>query len=154
MATPDIAVHQTDADRLAAELSVFVERTGWPVSIDTRHQRLIVRTDDAVLDALRVRAELAEPIAHEMSMTMLSGPVIRDMSWWTFLTAPRPHGHVELPADLHHAPIRAVPRGGEVVLPPMSATEQWQTEPRPDRPLPPWSVVVGLARSVVHRRGG
>lgn len=153
MATPATAVHQPDTDPLAAELSVFVERIGWPVSIDTRHQRLVVRTDGDVLDALRVREDLAEPIAHELSVSLMSGPVIRDMSWWTFLTAPRPCGTVELPVDLHDAAIRAVPRGGEVVIPPLTASASWWSAPRPGHPLPPWSAVVALARSVVHRGG-
>lgn len=154
MATPATVLNQPQAgeDCLADESSFFVQHLGWPASIDTRQQRLVVRTASNVLDALRVRHDLAEPIAQTMAVSLLFGPIIRDGSWWTFVTAPCQRT-VELPADLHHAPIRAVPRGGEVVLPPVTDTARWRNTPQPGHPLPPWSAVIALTRSMIYRRG-
>jgi hypothetical protein len=90
-------VYHPNIGHLAEQLSAFVDRIGWPVSLDTRHRRLVVRTHHDVLDALRVRADVAEPIAHKMSATLTPWPVIRDQWWWTFLTAPQPGDKVELP---------------------------------------------------------
>lgn len=151
MTTPATILRAKPANDLATELSFFVERMCWPVSIDTRQRRLVARADANVLDALRVRHDLAEPLAQAMAVSLMFGPIHRGEAWWTFITAPSQQA-TELPADLRRAPIRALPRGGEVVLPPVTATAMWRNTPQPGHPLPPWSAIVALARSVIYRR--
>lgn len=91
MATPTSATVRSHFDEpdLAAAATFFSERMGWPVSIDVTNQRLVVRTGD-VLDAFRVQRALAEPVALELSASLMAGPVIRDNDdrWWTFITDP------------------------------------------------------------------
>lgn len=154
MATPTSATVRSHFDEpdLAAAATFFSERMGWPVSIDVTNQRLVVRTGD-VLDAFRVQRALAEPVALELSASLMAGPVIRDNDdrWWTFITDPCQRANVELAHELRAAHVHAVPPGGEVVIPPVTAPTSWWQQPQPGRPLPPWSAVVGVARRVINR---
>ncbi len=137
---------------LAAEAHFFSDRMGWPVSVDAVHNRLVVRTGE-VLDALVLPQALAEPVALDLSFSLMTGPVSRGHGdrWWTFITVPCPRHDVELPPELRAAHMRAVPPGGQLVLPPITASASWWQRPHPDRPLPPWSAVVAITRRVINR---
>ncbi len=128
----------------------FFRRLGWPASLDTRRQRLVVHTGDA-LDALIVPGPLANAVAMTLSTSLMSGPVSTDSShrWWTFLTAPCQRATLELPAELRTARVHAVPRRGHTVVP-HPAAPHWVRRPQPDRPLPPWSAVVAITRKVLQ----
>ncbi|WP_093267498.1 hypothetical protein [Saccharopolyspora shandongensis] len=156
MSTPATTPNSPDLGQytLAAEMTFFIDQLNWPVSLDTRHQRLVARTG-CVLDAIRMREHLAEPTAHELAVSLMSGPVCRDETgWWTFITAPRRGRPITLPDDLLHSrAVYALPRGREVVVPPVAATTRWWCQPQPGRSLPPWSAVVAVARSALSRRG-
>lgn len=137
---------------LAAEANFFLEHMGWPVSIDVTHKRLVVRTGDA-LDAFRIPRALAEPVALELSSSLMAGPVSRDDDdrWWTFITERRQRAKVELLHKLRAARVHATPPGGQLVVPPVTNSSAWWHLPQPGRPLPPWSAVVGIARRVIAR---
>lgn len=153
-AIPTSAAARSDFDEpdLATEASFFSEHMGWPVSIDVGHQRLVVHTGD-VLDALVLPRAFAEPVALDLSSSLMAGPVSRDNSdrWWTFITEPCQRKNVELPHDLRAARLHAVPPGGQLVIPPVAVPTSWWTRPQPCRLLPPWSAVVGIARRVINR---
>src|SRR5690606_24301251 len=110
MATPISATVRSHFDEpdLAAEANFFFERMGWPVRIDVTNQRLVVRTGD-VLDAFRLPRALAEPVALELSTSLMAGPVIRDDDdrWWTFVTEPCQRANVELAHELRAARVHA-----------------------------------------------
>lgn len=154
METPISATARSDFDEpdLAAEANFFSERMGWPVSIDVTHQRLLVHTGN-VLDAFHLPPALAEPVAHDLSSSLMAGPVIRDDDdrWWTFITEPCPQKDVELPHDLRAARVHAVPPGEQLVIPPVVAPTSWWQQPQPGRLLPPWSAVVAISRQVINR---
>lgn len=137
---------------LAAEATFFSEHMGWPVGIDVTHKRLVVRTGD-VLDAFRFPRALAEPIALELSSSLMAGPVIRDDDdrWWTFITERRQRANAELRQKLRAARVHAAPPGGQLVIPPVTNSSAWWHLPQPGRPLPPWSAVIGVARKVIAR---
>ena len=131
----------------------FFRRLGWPASLDARHRRLVVYTGD-VLDALVLPARLANTVATTLSTHLMNGPICTDSNhrWWTFLTAPCHRANLELPTELRTARVRAVPRGGHVVVPHPADTRHWPQRPRQNRPLPPLSALVALARKVLETR--
>lgn len=131
----------------------FYRHLGWPASLDSAGHRLVVHTGD-VLDALIVPARLAEPVAAELSTSLMSGPVSTDADdrWWTFLTEPCRRTSLELPADLRAAKVRAVPRGAYVVVPHPADSRHWTNRPEQGHVLPPWSAVVAIARKVLDQR--
>ena len=142
--------HDGIDDDLAWAARFFAQRLGWPVRIDSAHQRLVMRTGE-VLDALVLPRSLGEAVSTALDTKLLAGPVYRDDQdrWWTFLTAPCGHGTVVLRPDLRQARVHAVPPQGQLVVPPPSATDRWHQRPTVDRRLPPWSAVVAVTRSVV-----
>lgn len=137
---------------LASEANFFSELMEWPVSIDVPHKRLVVRTGD-VLDALLMPRALAEPVALELSSSLMAGPVSRDESkgWWTFITEPCQRPKPELPDELRAKRVHAVPPRGQLVIPPVTESASWWQPPQPGRLLPPWSAVVAIARRVIDR---
>ncbi|WP_338600427.1 hypothetical protein [Saccharopolyspora sp. SCSIO 74807] len=137
---------------LAAEARFFSEHMGWPITIDVQHQRLVMRTGD-VCEALILPRSLAEPVALELASSLMSGPVSRDNRdrWWTVITEPRHRANVQLPHELHAERMHAVPPGGELIIPPRTATMSWWQQPQPTTSLPPWSAVVATARRVLNR---
>ncbi|GAB3677678.1 hypothetical protein GCM10027597_18850 [Saccharopolyspora tripterygii] len=137
---------------LAAEATFFSELLKWPVSIDVTHKRLVVRTGD-VLDALVLPRTLAEPVALELSSSLMTGPVSRDESsgWWTFITEPCQRQSAELPHELRVKRVHAIPPRGQLVIPPVTESASWWQQPQPGRLLPPWSAVVAIARRVIDR---
>ena len=145
------ARHDGIDDDLAWAARFFAQRLGWPVRIDSAHQRLVMRTGE-VLDALVLPRSLGEAVSTALDTKLLAGPVYRDDQdrWWTFLTAPCGHGTVVLRPDLRQARVHAVPPQGKLVVPPPSATDRWHQRPMPDLLLPPWSAVVAVTRSIVH----
>lgn len=154
--TPVDARHANGASDLAYAAGVFADRLGWPVSVDAARQRLITRTGE-VFDALIVPQDLAEPVAHGLRSTRLAGPVSRDEGgrWWTFYTELCDHV-INLPSDLRAARVHAVPRGGQLVIPPISSGSLWWAPPRRGQALPPWSEVVaatGRIARCLSRRG-
>jgi hypothetical protein len=149
MTTPASAAARSD---LATEATIFFDRIGWPVSIDVTHQRLVMRTGD-VLDAFRIPRALAEPVALELSTSLMTSPVIRDDDdrWWTFITKPCQRQNGKLAHELRAAGVHAAPPGGDLVIPPLAEPTSWWQQPQPGRLLPPWSAVVAIARRVIHR---
>lgn len=129
----------------------FYRRLGWHTSLDAGRRRLMVHTGD-VLDALILPARLASSVATELSTSLMNGPVSTDTDhrWWTFLAAPCQRPNLELPVELRTARVHAVPRGGHVVVPHPADAEHWPQRPQQDRPLPPWSAVVAIARKVLQ----
>jgi hypothetical protein len=83
------------------------------------------------------------------------GPVISAGKgrWWTFLTALSRRAR-----PVRNMAVRAIPRGGHVVLPlngqrvPRGDGPCWAVPPRAGCALPPWPVVVALAERAVRER--
>jgi hypothetical protein len=127
----------------------FRQALGWPVEVS--NNRLILRTGDTV-DAFVLPNVLGQQVAAELATSMMDGPAYTDGRWWTFITERCRRANLEIPAELRQARVWAVPRGGHVVLPHPADQQSWSFRPEPGHAVPPWSVVVALARKVLHRQ--
>jgi hypothetical protein len=129
------------------------ERWGWPVGVELHERRLILRVS-RVIGAITMPAMLGAHVRDELAIAMLDAPVLTDTAgaWWTFLTAPASTPRLTVPAELRARKVHPIPVGGFVIIPnppTVSATSQWITQPRPTRPLPPWSTIIGATSRVV-----
>lgn len=138
---------------LAGARTGYEERFGWPVSIEVRHARLVMRLG-CVADAVVMPRGLGARVLTELRIALLAGPVLADTTgrWWMFLTRP---AHAVTPwahDELRRAGVHPAPGGSSVVVPSEFERKSrcpWIEPPRPLAQLPPWPAVIGTARRLV-----
>jgi hypothetical protein len=134
---------------LAAARAHYEELFGWPVSVQVGQRQLVVALGQ-VLDAITMPAPLAAQVHGQLSIAMLSGPVIAhpDGGHWTFLT----QGATAMPEDivdgLEEHDVRHAATGAYTVIPTECGNGEWRwiSEPRPHQMLPSAYAVVATAR--------
>lgn len=144
---PALAEHQPD-QRVRDYADVFA----WPTTIDstTGDVRLQLGTN---VDALIMRAGLAEEVNNFLARHMLRAPIIvvpGDPGDWIFLTQPRTTMRTSTWDDLVRIQVGWKRRGDTIVLPALNNMDEgvrWLERPQPHMSLPPWTAVVGAARS-------
>ena len=142
---------------LAHGRDTYEELLGWPVSVQVGKRVLIVAIGQ-VLDAVTMPAALGVQVRAELSIAMLSGPIVADPDGkrWTFLTKPLDRLRPATAADLSPERVEVVPHGGYAVVPTnpdtlVGATWRWIEPPSPGRALPPAYAVIGLTRRLTER---
>lgn len=133
----------------------YEELLGWPVTVDVEPRRLVMAVGRE-LDAVTMPSALGQAVLAELQVTMLAGPVIADPGggWWTFLTAPNTASQPDISTELRVGKVHLTPRGARVVVPSLidcGTSPRWINRPPPRRPLPTWSVVIGMTRRVVEQ---
>ena len=139
---------------LAHGRDTYEELLGWPVSVQVGKRVLIVAIGQA-LDAVSMPANLGAQVRAELSISLLSGPVVADPDGrrWTFLTKPLDRLRPTIAADLSHVRVEVAPHGGHIVLPTDPSTLsgelwRWIEPPSPGRALPPAYAVIGVTRRI------
>jgi hypothetical protein len=137
---------------LAAARTHHEEMFGWPVTIEVG-RRVLAAPVGGVLDALTMPATLGAKVLAELQLMMRVGPVLAtpDNAFWTFFTQPVTGPRRDVPAKLRDLQIHPILPGTHVVIPTHTESDsalRWIKQPQPHRPLPPWSVVIGITRRV------
>ncbi|ALG09051.1 hypothetical protein [Kibdelosporangium phytohabitans] len=138
---------------LAGARTGYEERFGWPVTIEVRRGRLVMRLGDAA-GALVLPRRLGGAVLAELRIALLAGPVLADTTgqWWMFLTRP-PCGAARHDDELRQLDVHPVPDGASVVVPCEFDGKigcPWIERPRSLAQLPPWSAVVATARRLAR----
>ncbi|MCE7003546.1 hypothetical protein LWC34_12005 [Kibdelosporangium philippinense] len=96
----------------------YEERFGWPVTIEVRPGRLVMRLGE-VADAVVMPHRLGREVLADLRIAMLAGPVLADSDgqWWMFLTRPACHGAPKHEDVLRRIEVHPVPSGARVVVP-------------------------------------
>ncbi|ONI91339.1 hypothetical protein ALI144C_01255 [Actinosynnema sp. ALI-1.44] len=131
----------------------YEERFGWPVTVEVRRGRLVMRLGD-VADALVMPRRLGVPVLAELRIALLAGPVLADTTgqWWVFLTRPSGGAAARHDGELRLLDMHPVPGGTSVVVPREFDGKSgcpWIEPPRALTRLPPWPAVVATARRLV-----
>jgi hypothetical protein len=106
-----------------------------------------------VVDVLAIRARLAIKVNSILVQSLLSTPIIEvrgHQTLWVFLTQPRTPLRQSTWADLVRFGIGWREPGSSLRLPPLGGSASsfhWLKCPTRDGQLPPWTAVVGAARS-------
>jgi hypothetical protein len=144
---------------LAHGRDTYEELLGWPVAVQVS-KRVLTAAVGHVLDAVSMPANLGAQVRAELSISLLSGPVVADPDGqrWTFLTKPLDRLRPTIAADLSHLRVEMAPHGGHIVLPtdPSSLAAQpwrWVEPPSPGRALPPAYAVIGVTRRIADHWG-
>jgi len=124
----------------------------WPTTIDsvTGDVRLQLGTN---VDALIMRAGFAGEVNNFLARHMLRAPIIvvpGDPNDWIFLTQPRTTLRQSSWDDLVRIQVGWKRRGDNILLPALDNVDEgvrWLERPQPHVALPPWTAVVGAARS-------
>lgn len=138
----------TRGDRVLARY--YRAAFAWPAAADSTGVWL--RLGD-VVDALAIRARLAIKVNRILVQSLLSAPIIEvcdQHPLWVFLTQPRTPLRQSTWADLVRLGIRWQEPGSSLRLPPLDGIARsfhWLKCPTPGVRLPPWTAVVGAARS-------
>lgn len=128
---------------------------GWPVQIDSEHQRLTLPIGE-VASAVLMPVELGQRVNAALATAMLAGPVIAGpgTTWWTFLADPVMK--TDIPDALRLRNVRVIPQGADVILPCGIETDtppRWMTPPHPSRPLPTLHMIIATTRRLLHQPG-
>lgn len=142
--TPTSDRWRRDLRALSAARTFYEEECGWVVAVEPGAGRVTVTTGDA-LDVLVMPRRMGQAVGHALIEIMQPAVTYTSADSSTFLTLPRAEG-AALPKELASARVRSLPAGSPVSLP--VDQDDWTYPPRPGRGLPPWSVVVNLARRV------
>ena len=137
---------------LAAARTRYEERLGWPVAIEVE-QQVVAAPVGGVLDVVTMPTTLGGAVLAELQLMMLVGPVIAtpDNASWMFFIQPVTGPARDMAAELRHRQVRLLPKGTYVPIPTHPGSNsglRWIKQPQPHRPLPPWSVVIGVTRRV------
>ncbi|MGH3904427.1 MAG: hypothetical protein ACRDTE_09590 [Pseudonocardiaceae bacterium] len=140
---------------LAAARTHYEEMFGWPVTIKVE-QQVLAAPAGGVLDVVTMPATLGGEVLTELQLMMLVGPVIAtpDNASWMFFTQPVTGPARDVPAELRHLQVHVISQGTHVVIPTHIDSDnglRWIKQPQPNRPLPPWSVVIHIARRVAAK---
>ncbi|RBM17616.1 hypothetical protein DI005_21240 [Prauserella sp. PE36] len=144
---PTLAEHQSD-QRARDYTDVFA----WPTTIDSVTGDVRLRLGTTV-DALIMRAGFAGEVNNFLARHMLRAPIIvvpGDPDDWIFLTQPRTTMRMSSWDDLVRIQVGWKRRGDSVLLPALDNVDEgvrWLERPQPQMTLPPWTAVVGAARS-------
>lgn len=130
----------------------YSEVFAWPNTIDsvTGDVRLQLGT---TVDALIMRAGFAGEVNNFLARHMLRAPIIvvpGDPNDWIFLTQPRTPLRQSSWDDLVRIQVGWKQRGDSILLPALDNVDEgvrWLERPQPHMTLPPWTAVVGAARS-------
>lgn len=133
-----------DLRALSAARAFYEEEYGWAVAVEPGAGRVTVTTGDS-FDALVMPQWLGHAVGQALIEIMQPAVTYISADNSTFLTLPRAE-EVALPKELVRARVRSLPAGSPVSLP--VDQDEWTYPPRPGRGLPPWAVVVNLARRV------
>ena len=144
----------TPGDRVLARYyrSVF----GWPVAADSAGVWL--RIGD-VVDVLVIRGQLAGRVNSILVPSFLGAPIIEVYgrhSFWVFLTQPRTPLRRSTWAELGRLGITWREPGSSMRLPSpggRATSLRWLKCPTRGARLPPWTAVVGSARSASNQAG-
>jgi hypothetical protein len=130
----------------------YTDVFAWPTTIDsvTGDVRLQLGTK---VDALIMRAGFAAEVNNFLARHMLRAPIIvvpGDPNDWIFLTQPRTTLRMSSWEDLVRIQVGWKRRGDAISLPALDNVDEgvrWLERPRQHTALPPWTAVVGAARS-------
>ncbi|MFI7122633.1 hypothetical protein [Amycolatopsis sp. NPDC049868] len=125
----------------------------WPTTIDSVSGDVCLQLG-TIVDALIMRAGFAGEVNDSLARHMLRAPIIvvpGDPGNWIFLTQPRTTMRRSSWDELVRLRIGWKRRGDTIVLPALDNMDEgvrWLERPRPHVALPPWTAVVGAARSM------
>ena len=130
----------------------------WPTTIDSTTGEVRLQLGNSV-DALIMRAGFAGEVNNFLVRHMFRAPIIvvpSDPSDWIFLTQPRTTMRMSTWEDLMRIQVGWKRRGGTISLPALDNVDEgvrWLERPRQHTTLPPWTAVVGAARSASSLSG-
>jgi hypothetical protein len=137
---------------LAHGRATYEELLGWPVAVQVGDRTLTVAIGQTV-DAVTMPAGLGAMVRNELSIAMLTGPVVANPEGtrWTFLAKPLKALRPNITEDLLDFNVDLIPHGDHVVIPtaPHVCTGRrwrWIVQPASGRPLPPAYAVVAVTR--------
>jgi hypothetical protein len=140
---------------LVAARTNYEELLGWSPFLQVSKRRLLMPLGQTI-DAITMPAALGADVQFQLQVMMLDGPVIAGLGsdLLTFVIEPSTSTSSRLPAEFECASVRVVSRAEHLVLPIVCTVGNagdvwWFNPPRPRRPLPARSVVVGVSRRVI-----
>ncbi|UMP06821.1 bifunctional DNA primase/polymerase [Amycolatopsis sp. EV170708-02-1] len=146
----EAVAHSSQLEHMLATARAYRHFYGWPTSVNHTTGQVVLTVSDEV-SAIVTRRELGEDALSLLAMRMIAGPVVSlPGANCAFLTGPACHLCDATTADLERLDVRLPDKGFLIPLPPSKSGDdavRWLSGPKPTRPLPPWTAVIGALRT-------
>lgn len=146
----EAVAHSSQLEHMLATASAYRHFYGWPTSVDHTTGQVVLTVSGEV-SAIVAGKELGESAQSLLAIRMLAGPVVAlPGADCVFLAGPRCDLSPATVADLTRLGVRLRDKGSLIPLPPSGVGDdavRWLCGPKPTRPLPPCSAVIGALRS-------
>ncbi|WP_340684116.1 hypothetical protein LCL61_37460 [Amycolatopsis coloradensis] len=137
-------------EHMLATADAYRRFYGWPTSVDHTTGQVVLTVSGEVSAIVAART-LCEDAQALLAIRMLAGPVVTlPGADCAFLTGPACHLSEATVTDLQRLGVRLQCEGSLIPLPPSRAGDdavRWLCGPKPTRPLPPWTAVIGALRA-------
>lgn len=146
----EAVVTDSQLEHMLATARAYRHFYGWSTSVDNTTGQVVLTVSDDV-SAIVATSELVADAQSLLAVSMLAGPVVAlPGADCVFLAGPTRDLCQATVADLKRLGVRLEDKGSQIPLPPSRTDDgavRWLCSPKPTRPLPPWTAVIGALRA-------